>query len=115
MQALTTMKAPASGDAVFVVVKDGRAVTSATLKLSEPQMERAQDHYNYWSRRLSKMTEGRFREADRRNFFRACLVAGALDMFSTLESKNDTPLDVALQQPPMPVTEKEEAPDAPVV
>lgn len=102
-------------DAVFVVVKGGCAVASAPLKLSRAQAERINDHYNYWARRLSKMTEGRFREADRRNFFRACLVTGALSTFSNSEGENDTPLDVALQQSPIPFTEKEEAPDAPVV
>ncbi|CAA9390627.1 MAG: Putative DNA methylase, partial [uncultured Chloroflexia bacterium] len=75
-------------DAVFVVVKDGRAATLDPLNLSDTHMERALNHYSYWTRRLSKMTEGGFREADRRNFLWACLVAGALGMPSNSQHKN---------------------------
>ncbi len=102
-------------DAVFVAVKDDRVVPSTHLRLSDAQSEHARDHYNRWANRLSKMTEGTFREADKRNFFRACLVASALGMFSCPESEHKMLLDAALKQPPVPFTEKEEAPDAPVV
>lgn len=61
------------------------------------------------------MIEGEFREADRRNFFRACLVAGALGMFSCSESEHKTPLAAALKQPPLDSAEEREAPDASVV
>ncbi len=103
-------------DAVFVVVKDdGRTVPPTPLELSEAQLEGVQDHYDRWTRRLSKMTEGEFREADRRNFFRACLVAGALGAFSNRESENRTSLDAALKQPPVDFVGTKEAPDAATV
>jgi len=102
-------------DAVFVVVKDGGYVSATPLKLSEAQSEHARNHYDRWAKRLSKMTEGTFREADRRNFFRACLVAGALGMFLCPESEHKTPLAAALKQPPLDSTEQKEAPDASVV
>ncbi|PLS85753.1 MAG: hypothetical protein CYG60_10905 [Actinobacteria bacterium] len=102
-------------DAVFVVVKDGGATPARPLNLSEAQSEHVRAHYDRWAKRLSKMTEGKFREADRRNFFRACLVAGALGMFSCPEAEGKTPLAAALKQPPPSSTEQKDAPDASVV
>jgi hypothetical protein len=102
-------------DAVFVVVKDGSSVPPAPLRLSDAQVERVHDHYDHWAKRLSKMTEGGFREADRRNFFRARLVAGALGAFSNPESQNQTSLEVALKQPLADSVEGKEAPDAATV
>ncbi|QIN77515.1 DNA methyltransferase [Rubrobacter marinus] len=102
-------------DAVFVAVEDGSATTTGPLKLSEAQSEHVRAHYGRWAKRLSKMTEGRFREADRRNFFRACLVAGALGMFSCSEVEGRTPLAAALKQTPPGPTEQKEAPDASIV
>ena len=61
-------------------------------------MERAREHYGYWTERLSGM--GEFREADRHNFLRACLVAGALRCFPAPEGGHSTPLDAALEQVP---------------
>lgn len=99
-------------DAVFVVVKDGCAVPPASLKLSDVQMEHVHDQYGYWTDRLSKMTEGAFREADRRNFFRACLVASALGAFPDSRGGGHAPLHVALKQPLPNSAEKKEPSDA---
>ncbi len=102
-------------DAVFVVVKDYSAVSTEPLKLSDAQSEYARAHYDRWEKRLSKMTEGKFREADRRNFFRACLIGGALGMFSCSQGEQRMPLVVALEQLPVGSTEQKEAPNASVV
>lgn len=99
-------------DAVFVVVKDSCAVPPTPLKLSDMQMEHVRDHYGHWTARLSKMTEGALREADRRNFFRACLVAGALGAFLDSPGGGHTPLDIALKQSPTNSAEKKESADA---
>lgn len=108
-------KGTSKWDAVFVVVKNERCDRRAPLELSDAQMKRINVHYIYWAKRLAKMTEGEFREADRRNFFRACLVAGVLDTFPGPESEGQTTLAVALEQPPVEFTEREEVPDASIV
>ena len=102
-------------DAVFVLVKDDRRETAAPLEVSEGQAARVGEHYGRWTERLSSMTEGEFRSADRRNFFRACLIAGALGMFPSSEDDHRTPLRTALEQPPVDRDLEEEKPDAATV
>lgn len=93
-------------DAVFVVVKDGQASRSDVLELSDAQMDRVRNHHNEWVTKLSDLTEGRFREADQSNFLRACLVAGALGMFSCSKVGKRITLNWALQQAPVEIEEK---------
>jgi putative DNA methylase len=102
-------------DAVFVVVKDGQPDRPRVLGLSDAEMGRVLDHYCGWARRLAGLTEGTFREADERNFFRACLVAGALGAFSSLGRGEWTPLDVALRQPLGETSVRGEVPGAAIL
>jgi len=86
-------------DAVFVAVRDGKGPPPGPLGLSGARLEHARGHCGYWEARLSGT--GLFREADRRNFFRACLVAGALGAFPGPRVDGGwTPLAAALEQPP---------------
>jgi adenine-specific DNA methylase len=102
-------------DAVFVLVKDDPRENTAPLELSEGEMTQVSEHYDYWSERLSRMTEGEFRLADKRNFLRACLVAGALGMFSSTGGTARTPLQRRLEQLPAELGPNWKAPDAATV
>jgi putative DNA methylase len=76
-------------DAVFVLrtCEDADRPAALTLALSPQELASARSHYLAWAQRLSKQAVSAFREADQRNFYRACLVAGAL---RTLRSEYDT-------------------------
>jgi hypothetical protein len=80
---------------------------------SDAQMERVRNHHNQWVTKLSDLTEGTFREADKSNFLRACLVAGALGMFSHSgkAGEESTPLDLALRQLPAELRLEEKVPE----
>ncbi len=68
-------------DAVFVVVKHEQMEKAPELILSAAAVRAARDHYLRWARRLGAQTMAEFRDADRRNFYRACLVAGTFGLF----------------------------------
>ncbi len=67
-------------DAVFVAVPAPGARVSGPLTLSPLARDAARAHCAYWAARLRAARVG-FHDADRRNFLRACLVAGALGLF----------------------------------
>lgn len=85
-------------DAVFVAVRGEGGPPALPPVLSSAQLERAREHCARWTERLSGT--GEFREADRRNFLRACLVAGALGCFPAPEGGHSMPLGAALEQVP---------------
>ena len=70
-------------DAVFVLrtCEDMGRFAALPLALSPQELAAARGRYLMWVQRLSKQTVSPFREADQRNFYRACLVAGALRTF----------------------------------
>ncbi len=67
-------------DAVFVLKKDSGLGVS-DLSISDEALESAQRHHSLWTQRLERNTNGLFKDADRKNFNYACLVASALGMF----------------------------------
>ena len=94
-------------DAVFVMVKDNKS-TLPSLMLSEMAALSAQLHFRKWAFRLSNGATLNFGLADQRNFYRACLVAVALDLFPNPD-RADTldPLLTILGADPPIVTTKE--------
>jgi len=91
-------------DAVFVMVKSERSEQISPLSLSEALVNAARNHYAYWARRLARQTASMFREADRRNFYRACLVAGASHLFSASQGPVGLiPLITLLEENPPPI------------
>jgi adenine-specific DNA methylase len=76
-------------DAVFVMVKVEHTQEQAQLFISPAQHHAAQQHCRALTDRIQAMPEGLFRQADKVNYYRACLVAGALGMFGTTENESD--------------------------
>jgi hypothetical protein len=84
-------------DAVFVVVTQNGPIASTPIHLSTHAVEAARAHSALWTTRLAVTTDSRFRDADQRNFQRACLVAGALGMFESFDDDEElVPLDALL-------------------
>ncbi len=91
-------------DAVFVVVKHGQVKKAPVINLSHSVVRAAQDHYIVWARRLSAQTIAEFRDADQRNFYRACLVAGTFGLFPSPDDGGVIkPLQELLEEDPPPV------------
>jgi adenine-specific DNA methylase len=89
-----------SWDAVFVMTKARETKNASELGLSASAAQAACEHYTRWTHRLRGLDTGEFGEADRRNFYRACLVAGALGMFSDPEDSDGRPLSELLHEDP---------------
>jgi putative DNA methylase len=86
-------------DAVFVAVKGAPTRKSPDLSLSVSIKRSAKNHYMKWVRRLGKQTVCAFRDADKQNFYRACLVASAVGLFSELKAHGpEQPLDDLLDE-----------------
>ncbi|WP_273846399.1 hypothetical protein [Rubrobacter calidifluminis] len=100
-------------DAVFVAVEGEGDPPTESLRLSGAQLGRARAHCLYWTKRLSEV-EG-FREADRCNLLRACLVAAALGCFPAPADGRGMPLEAALERVPALIDVAKEAPGAPVL
>jgi adenine-specific DNA methylase len=82
-------------DAVFVFCNRAETQRGTDLSITEEVLSAAERHYSYWEDRLTGLSKPPFRDADRCNFYRACLVAAALGMFgvdagasSTLQGKS---------------------------
>jgi putative DNA methylase len=67
-------------DAVFVLSK-AEYRPSSRLELSREVIKAACNHYQKWVQRLGDNLPGCFGFADKRNFYRACIISGALGMF----------------------------------
>lgn len=89
-----------SWDAVFVMTKAQLTEHESELRLSTVAAQAACEHYTRWTRRLGELDTCEFGEADRRNFYRACLVAGALGMFHDPEGSDREPLLELLDENP---------------
>ena len=88
-------------DAVFVFMKDVRHCKEVAmpLTLTESSLRAATEHYKMWTHRLIGQTANAFREADQRNFYSACLVAGALGLFAPLlPTEKHRPLRILLDE-----------------
>lgn len=86
-------------DAVFVGVKHDQAMNRTTLMLSDAALQAAQRHYTHWAERLEKLTICSFGIGDQRNFYRACLVAGALGSLPQQDVRSQQyPLQELLEQ-----------------
>lgn len=88
-------------DAVFVLrpLEEGRVPSTLSLALSLQALVHARSHYQGWAQRLSKQTVSPFREADQRNFYRACLVAEALrTLHSGYDMQRGKPLRDVLEE-----------------
>lgn len=70
-------------DAVFVMVKSTDTKCESGLSLANDILQASQDHYFMWVNRLKILPTNGFERADCYNFYRACLVAGALGMFQS--------------------------------
>lgn len=103
-------------DAVLVLAKDLGRNGPLPLSLSNTETLRAREHTAGWMERLASRTTCGFGSADRRNFYRACLVAGVLGMFpDTVGTDEEKPLSVALEvEPPGSQRHDEEVSDAAV-
>jgi putative DNA methylase len=89
-------------DAVFVMIKR-TLVNDPDLILPEPVFCRVKEHWTGWTKRLAPSYV--FRPPDQQNFYRACLVAGALGLFAQGESTNNgRPLRLALDDSPPTLT-----------
>jgi hypothetical protein len=77
-------------DAVFVFAKVPQSQHRQALAVSRTQLDRCRQHYGLWVRRLEVSPSCQFQEADRRNFYRACLVAGALGLYEPLHAGRRT-------------------------
>jgi putative DNA methylase len=96
-------------DAVFVAVKGEVPENHSALRLSDTVLQGARNHWAMWIRRFSRWMVCPFRIPDQRNFYRACLVAGALGLFSGIDSDhNGMPLSVALEGPVPPISNSTE-------
>jgi len=75
-------------DAVFVAARmpEGACHPPTPLVVAHGAREQALQHYQTWATRLENIVHGRFSAADRQNFYRACLVAAALGLFSHNET-----------------------------
>jgi adenine-specific DNA methylase len=99
-------------DAVFVFVKSD-SHEMLTPVLSDTALLSAQLHFKEWACRLINSKTCNFGPADQRNFYRACLVAGALGLFPTSHQGDaSTPLTSLLSTEPPTVKRKEPQPDA---
>jgi putative DNA methylase len=88
-------------DAVIVAVRDTGPRVAGPITLSLAQKGCAAAHFRNWATRLSSSELSNFRTADRRNFFRACLVAAALGLYSRrLDGDPVEPLFLALDADP---------------
>lgn len=88
-------------DAVLVLAKDLDRDEPSPLSLSGAEVLRARGHSAAWTRRLADGMSCGFGDADQRNFFRACLVAGVLGLFETPgETGEEEPLSAALEAEP---------------
>lgn len=88
-------------DAVFVLVKAPPLEIGNDLALSPGAHRKAREHCVAWSRRLARNRSLAFNQADRRNFYRACLIAAALGLFSeSNKTGRRTPLVELLEEEP---------------
>lgn len=79
-------------DAVFVLGKDIHK-GSNRISLSNRALHALCGHYNFWKQRLDNNLPNYFGDADKCNFYRACIVAGALGMFRyDIDSKSEETL-----------------------
>lgn len=70
------------------------------MDAGETSIQAAREHYWRWTRRLSPLPATEFRDADRRNFYRACLVAAALGLFPNPDEQAGRPLSELLHEAP---------------
>jgi SAM-dependent methyltransferase len=89
-------------DAVFVAINHQPSRDLQDLRLSHSTLAASLAHAQAWSDRLATAEPCRFSDADRCNFTRASLVAGALGMFpGTQNQADDDPLDRLLERLPL--------------
>lgn len=94
-------------DAVFVLQKR-HGLNISDMCISDKAQESAERHYSLWTQRLERNTNGLFGDADKKNFNYACLVAGALGMFSNTDMNcmNKLPLKKLLMDSSKPISYK---------
>lgn len=89
-----------SWDAVFVMKKERVVIKDTEPRLSATSIDAAFEHWRAWCQRLENAGDYDFTEIDSRNFYRACLTAGALGMFENQQEFDGRLLGELLEEVP---------------
>lgn len=92
-------------DAVFVMIKGTDTGNKLDLVLNQEIIHAARNHYFIWVQRLKDLSQNGFEEADRYNFYKACLVAAALGLFQpeTTDHRTESLKDLLIGPPPVEI------------